>query len=409
MEINTKLISAVASSEKAMIRSLGEMVRIPSISPESGGEGEYDRGEFIISLLKENGLTDISRIDAPDRKAKHGIRPNIVASIGKGRKHLWVISHMDTVPVGDRNLWDHDPFDPVVKAGRMYGRGTEDNGQSLIASIYAAKAVADMGIAPAVKVAFVSDEELGSAKGIEYMAGQKTFPKGDEFLVPDSGNENGDEIEIAEKSSLWARVRTTGRQTHASRPFSGVNAGLAASRYLTFTTDFLYSKYSAKEPLFDPVQESTFEPTKRIANVENVNTIPGTDEFYFDCRILPAYPISGVIADMRNLAKIFSARTGAKIKVDVFKESTAAMPTLRDSEIARRIFETVGEMRGLEPHFVGIGGGTCANIVRRRGFQAAVWSTECGMAHQPNEFSLLSNLVADAKVMAAVFASWYQG
>lgn len=405
MEINNKLVSAVASFEKDMVRSLADMVRIPAISPESGGEGEYDRGEFLVSLLKENGLTDINRFDAPDRKAKRGLRPNIVATLGKGKKSLWVISHMDTVPVGDRKLWNHDPFDPLVRNGKLYGRGAEDNGQSLIASLYAARAVLEANLAPAVKIAFVSDEELGSAKGIGYMAAQHAFSQGDEFLVPDSGNEKGDEIEIAEKSSLWARVRTTGRQTHASRPDSGINAGLAASRYMAFATDYLYAKYDARDPLFDPVQHSTFEPTKRLSNVENVNTIPGTDEFYFDCRILPSYSIAKVLSDMRNLAHIFGEQTGAKIAVDVFKKSTAAEPTSRKSGIAMRTFEAVSELRGIEPRFVGIGGGTCANIVRMRGFQAAVWSTECGMAHQPNEFSLVSNLAADAKVMAAIFSS----
>ncbi len=408
MKIKHKLVSTVAAFEKEMVRSLGDMIRIPAISPESGGEGEYDRGEFLVSLLKENGLTDIVRIDAPDRKAKHGIRPNIVASLGSGRKSLWVISHMDTVPVGDRKLWEHDPFDPLVKNGRLYGRGAEDNGQSLIASLYAARAVTDLGLAPAVKIAFVSDEELGSAKGIVHMARRNIFSRGDEFLVPDSGNERGDEIEIAEKGSLWARVRTEGRQTHASRPSSGVNAGLAASRFMAFATDYLYARYNLADALFEPVPQSTFEPTKRAANVENVNTIPGTDEFYFDCRILPSYSITDVLSDMRRLALIFGERTGATITVDVFKKSMASPPTSRNAGIAENVFRAVRTVRGIEPRFVGIGGGTCANIVRAKGFPAAVWSTECGMAHQPNEFSLIDNLTADAKVMATLFVSGLQ-
>ncbi|MBX8643371.1 MAG: M20/M25/M40 family metallo-hydrolase, partial [Thermoplasmata archaeon] len=167
MSSNSKLSGYVSSLEGEMIDAMKRMISIPAISPESGGEGEYDRGEFLVSLLKENGITRVSRFDAPDRKAKHGIRPNIVASLGNGKgPSLWVISHMDTVPVGDRNLWKHDPFTAVVREGKIFGRGAEDNGQSLIASIYAAKAVIDAGLSPDVKISFVSDEELGSAKGI---------------------------------------------------------------------------------------------------------------------------------------------------------------------------------------------------------------------------------------------------
>ncbi len=404
-----KLMHFVSSLENEMIQSLKQMISIPAISPESDGEGEYDRGEFLVSLLKENGMNNITRFDASDRTAKHGVRPNIVASLGEGGKNcLWVISHMDTVPAGDIKLWKHDPFDAAVRNGKLYGRGSEDNGQSLIASLYAAKAVVESGISPSVKIAFVSDEELGSRKGIEYMARKNAFRKGDEFLVPDAGSEKGDEIEIAEKSSLWARVRTTGRQTHASVPTAGINANLVASRFLAFTTDYMYSKYGAKDELFKPLPYSTFEPTKRLSNVENVNTIPGTDEFYFDCRILPSYSVSAVLADMKKIASIFSEQTGAQITIDVFKKSTAAKPSSTEEGVFRKIYQAVKELRKVDPRFVGIGGGTCANIVRIRGFNAAVWSTECGMAHQPNEYSLIRNMVEDAKVMASLFTLWHQ-
>lgn len=387
-----------------MIRALSEMIAIPSISPESGGEGESDRAEFLVSLLKENGITDISRCDAPDRKAKNGLRPNVIATLGKGKSYLWVISHMDTVPVGDRKLWKTDPFRATVKDGKIYGRGSEDNGQSLIASLFAAKSLLEEGIAPSVKLAFVSDEELGSAKGITYVASKKLFSSGDEFLVPDSGNHLGDEIEIAEKHSLWTRIRTVGRQTHASMPDTGVNAKVAASRFLVFIRDYLYARYNARDDLFNPVPFSTFEPTKQMSNVENVNTIPGTDEFYIDARILPRYSLATILKDMRQVADVFSRRTGAKITVEVFKQSNAAKPSSSSSSIAGKLAGAIRNARGIEPRFVGIGGGTCANIVRAGGFEAVVWSTEDGMAHQPNEYSRISNMVSDAEVMASMFA-----
>lgn len=405
MGTGTRLVEIVRSYEKEMTRSLAEMIAVPAISPESGGEGEYDRAEFLTGLLKENGISDIERVDAPDRAAKKGKRPNIIATLGTEKPSLWVISHMDTVPVGDRGLWKTDPFKATVKGGRLFGRGAEDNGQSLIASIYAARATVESGIRPSAKLALVSDEELGSAKGISYVASRGMFSKGDEFLVPDSGNSTGDEIEIAEKHSLWARVRTTGRQTHASMPGTGINAAVASSRFLVFIRDYLYSRYSATDDLFQPVPGSTFEPTKRLANVENVNTIPGTDEFYIDCRILPSYNVPTILSDMRTAAKLFTRQTGASIEVSAYRKSTAARPTSKDSLIAVRLSKAIREARGIEPRFVGIGGGTCANIVRAKGYQAAVWSTEAGMAHQPNEYSIISNMVADAGVIATLFSS----
>ena len=405
MEADRKLIEIVRSSEKEMVSSLSEMISIPAIGPESSGEGEYDRAEFLVSLLRENGITSIESCDAPDKKAKKGRRPNIIATLGSGKPFLWVISHMDTVPAGDRSLWKTDPFNALVKNGKLYGRGSEDNGQSLIASLYAARAALQSGTTPSIKLAFVSDEELGSEKGITYVASKNKFARGDEFLVPDAGSRTGDQIEIAEKHSLWARIRTEGVQTHASMPNTGVNAKVAASRFLVFIRDYLYSRYSAVDSLFNPVPYSTFEPTRQMANVDNVNTIPGTDEFYIDSRILPSYNINKILSDVRSIAEVFTRQTGAKISVDVFRKSVAAGPTSKDSLISVKTAEAIRRVRGIEPMFVGIGGGTCANIVRSKGFQAAVWSTEDGMAHQPNEYSVVKNMVADAEVMASMFVS----
>jgi len=406
MEIE-KIVETVRSYRKEMIACMTEMLRIPAISPDAGGEGEYRRAEYIVSVLKDIGIRRIERYDAPDRRAYMKCRPNIVAHLGQAEGHgrLWVVSHMDTVPPGDRALWKHDPFDPLVRNGRIYGRGSEDNGQSLVASIYAAKALLDNDVDAPIMLSFMSDEELGSERGIGYVASRGIFKKGDEFLVPDGGSPAGDEIEIAEKSSLWARVRTSGIQTHASRPDRGINASLASSRYLSFITDFLYSKYREKDALFEPVPRSTFEPTKRMQNVENVNTIPGTDEFYIDCRILPSIPISSVLKDMRSAARLFSGLTGSHIDVDVFRKSVAARPTDMNSNIARITAESVREMKGVAPRFIGVGGGTCANIVRAKGHQAAVWSTICDMAHQPDEYCLVDNMVGDAAVMARICAS----
>lgn len=398
------VLKAVESLEREMVRSLCDMIAIPAISPDAGGEGELRRSEYLSGLVRELGLGQVEHCDAPDRRAEGGRRPNLIVRVGSSPK-LWIVSHMDTVPPGDRALWKTDPFRGVVREGKVFGRGSEDNGQSLIASLYAVKALIDSGFRPSVNLAFVSDEELGSEKGIGYMAKRKVFSKGDEFLVPDGGSIDGSRIEIAEKSSLWLRVRTEGKQTHASRPSEGINASVAASRFLVFIRDYLYSRYSNSDPLFEPVPASTFEPTKRIGNVDNVNTIPGTDEFYIDCRILPSYRLASVLADVRGVASLFSRYTGARIEVDVFRKSQAAPPTSPDAPVSRRLAESIRKVRGIEPKFVGIGGGTCANIVRKLGLQAPVWETECGMAHEPNEYSLVSNLVADAKVMALLISA----
>ena len=127
---------------------------------------------------------------------------------------------MDVVPEGDRSLWETDPFSPVVKEGKVYGRGANDNGQEIVASIFAAYALKKLDLTPAREIClcFVADEETGSFYGIQYLLRNGLFSTQDLVVVPDGGTERGDFIEIAEKSILWFNVQVFGKQVHASKP-----------------------------------------------------------------------------------------------------------------------------------------------------------------------------------------------
>jgi len=68
-----------------------------------------------------------------------------------------------------------------------------------------------------------------------------------------------------------------------------------------------------------------------------------------------------------------------------------------------RLARAIKRVRGVEPRPIGIGGGTVAALFRRKGLPAVVWSTLEDMAHQPNEFCIIDNLVSDAKVFSHFF------
>ena len=103
--------------------------------------------------------------------------------------------------------------------------------------------------------------------------------------MPDAGSEDGTMIEVAEKSILWLRLTLLGQQGHASRPQRAENT-LRAAAHVIVALDELHREFPGQNPLFRP-PESTFEPTRKEANVGNINTIPGRDVFYLDCRVLP--------------------------------------------------------------------------------------------------------------------------
>jgi succinyl-diaminopimelate desuccinylase len=285
-----------------------ELTKRPAISPLSGGEGEWEKAMFIKSELEKLKPDTIEVINAQDPKAKNGVRPNIVAihkAKNDTKKTVWFMSHIDIVPPGELSLWKSNPYEIVVDGDKIIGRGVEDNQQAIVSSFLILKSLKENELRFDFNVGFLfcADEETGSGYGADYIVEKRNdlFSKDDMFFVPDSGTEDGSAIEIAEKSIMWIKIKTIGKQCHASRPQLGINAFKAASEIVVELSK-LYKIFNKKNKLFEPAY-STFEPTKKEANVPNVNTIPGEDVFYIDCRVLPEYKIEKVEKEIIKITK----------------------------------------------------------------------------------------------------------
>lgn len=403
-DIKSELLKKIESYKDYAIYLQKELTARPAISPSSGGEGEYDKAIWLESELKKLNFDSIEWLNAPQKEAKNGIRPNIIARY-KGRKSdktVWFMSHLDIVPPGEIKLWESNPYELQVKGDKLIGRGVEDNQQAIVSSILVVKAMMELNWRPDFDVAllFCADEETGSGYGADFIVEKRPdiFGKKDMFFVPDSGVEDGSAIEVAEKSILWLKVITKGKQCHASRPALGINAFKAASELIM---DFgkLYEIFNYKDNLYDP-PISTFEPTKKEANVPNVNTIPGEDIFYMDCRVMPVYKLEDVKKEMRKMADRIEKKYGVKISFEPQQEAQAAPPTDPESDIVKALKKSIKEVLKIEPKVYGIGGGTVAAFFRRLGLPVVVYSKLNESAHQPNEYCLLSNIISDAKVFA---------
>ncbi len=387
-----------------MVNALMQLIRVPAVGPENGGEGEMQKAEVLAEILEKAGFDKIERYDAVDQRVPSGKRPNIVAfcSGETDAKRLWIVTHLDVVPSGEESLWKTTkPFEPLVKDNRVYGRGSEDNGQSVVASVFAVKALKLLGLKPkrTVALAFVADEEQGSTMGIQHLIGKGLFSKGDLVVAPDSGNEDGSFIEIAEKSILWFRVRTLGKQTHGSLPNKGLNAHRVGMQVALALDRMLHAKYNGKNGYFD-VPFSTFEPTRKDKNVDAVNIVPGEDAVYFDCRVLPSYNLDEVITDIGKVIAEHERKTGAKIQLEILQKQSAPEIVDVNSEMVVLLKKAIKQARGIDARVGGIGGGTCAAFFRKAGIPAVVWSTVDEVAHQPDEYSRIGNMVEDAKVFA---------
>jgi succinyl-diaminopimelate desuccinylase len=380
-----------------------QLVALPALGPESGGQGEKEKAECLTSFLKECGLTNIKELQVSDERVACGYRPNICALIpGKDQSQtIWIVSHLDVVPPGDSQLWNTDPYILFQDNDLIYGRGVEDNHHGLTASLLTAKYFLSHKITPQVNLGllFVADEETGNKYGLEYLLNhhESLFAHNDFFLVPDFGNAQSDMVEVAEKGLMWLKFTLHGQQCHASTPERGANTLVAASD-LIVRLRRLYDLFSAKDSMFDP-EYSTFEATKKEANVPNVNTIPGKDVFYLDCRVLPEYTLDEVMEEIQKMTQ----ETSHEYKTEIFIETLhkeSAPSTDPTHPLVRRFMDCIREVLQRDARPQGIGGGTVAAYLRNKGYPAVVWSTLLGNAHQPNEHTSLTNILYDAHVMA---------
>jgi len=178
-----------------------------------------------------------------------------------------------------------------------------------------------------------------------------------------------------------------------------VNAFAAAS-LLVVRLGELAQTYAAADPLFDP-PVSTFTPTKKEANVPNVNTLPGEDAFYLDSRILPRYDLDEVMGRIRTIADGVERECGVTIAIETVQRGSSP-GTPADSPVVKALQRAIAEVYGVQARTMGIGGGTVGAFLRHRGIATVVWSRLDGKAHQPDESCRLTNLLGDSLVMASL-------
>ena len=393
----------ISEHTRDMVELETMLTKCKALAPENGGDGEWEKCRAIEEYLKSAGIKNLEHYDAPDSRVKEGSRPNLIATIpgNKDDYAIWVCAHMDVVPVGELSAWNTDPWTVTEKDGKIYGRGVEDNQQGLCSGVLAALSFVKQHIIPehTIKLLFMADEEVGSAYGMNYLIKEHfdIFGKNDRILIPDGGDAKGETIEIAEKNIFWVEFHTIGKQCHGSRPDLGKNAMIAGCD-LALRINSLENTFNKQDPLFDPPY-STFQPTKKLSNVDGVNFIPGDDVFCCDCRINPCYSLDEVRAEMKKQVKAVEEKYGVKIEMKEL-QAEESPATSKDAAVAKELAQAIKTVHGIEPKFIGIGGGTVAAGLRSRGIDAVVWSTMDELAHQPNEYCIIKNIGIDAMTIA---------
>ncbi len=258
---------------------LRDLVAIDSVNPTlvPGANGEKAASEFLQAFFRQH------RIPAELQEAAPG-RPNVVAWLGpapaieadgKARAALAILAHIDTVGAGDMP----GPFTPLVRDGRLYGRGALDIKSGVAAMAAAAVAVARSGFAlekPALLAAVVDEEcdSIGTAALLE-----RVTADGAVVLEP-----TGLQLVIAHKGFAWFEVTTHGRAAHGSLPSEGKDAIRSMGRVLG-ALDRIEAQLRARSP--HPLLGHASLHASLITGGQELSSYPAACRMQYERRLLP--------------------------------------------------------------------------------------------------------------------------
>ncbi len=189
--------------------------------------------QLLASELKDLGVTpnvsyipeaSLRRRVSPEVGLK-GPRPNTYATLKGDAEGPWILlnGHVDVVPA-DPSGWSHDPFEPVVKNSKIYGRGAADMKGSSACQIFAMKALVETGakFRGSITPTFTTDEEVGGYSGVNYLVDKHVITKDVDYcLSTDSGIEA---LHVASLGDAEYLITVHGKAAHSGRGWTGVNA-----------------------------------------------------------------------------------------------------------------------------------------------------------------------------------------
>lgn len=440
---NNNYYEKLENNFSEFLNNLDRVVSIPSYYQEDSTK--YPFGENIQKVLEE--MIDICK--------ELGFRTYIdsegyygYAEIGSGEKLVGVLGHLDVVPPGDLSKWENEPFKPVIKDGKYYGRGAQDDKGPTLAAIYALKTLLDCGFKLKYRVRFIfgTDEEnlwrdmpkyvekeeiptvgftpdskfplIYSEKGLlqcKLIAKNESglvFKGGDAFnsvpsniIVPK--NEELMKVllelnyEFKDKDEV---IEIVGKSVHAQVAETGINAINRYMHALTklgketksgkFITENLIG-YDFAEPIFELVKDEHSGELK--FNVGKIEFTEENEILMIDMRIPVTYDKEKIVETLSRKAKEYGFEY---IQHDYLKSIYVPL----DSELITTLMSAYQEITGdMESQPVASGGATYARAMNNCVAFGCVLPGSPKTEHQPNEYIILNDIKKAMKIYMKAF------
>lgn len=395
-----------------MVAFLQGLVRIPTVNPP--GEDYEACARYVGAKLSEFGYrTDyVCAEGLKEHTARHP-RVNVIGHLAgdAARPLLHFNGHFDVVPAGAG--WTVDPFSGLLRAGKIYGRGTADQKAGIAASVFAVEAIRRAGVRlrGTVEQSATVDEESGGFAGVAYLAQHGWIARDKTDFVIITEPSDTDRICIGHRGVYWFKVIQHGRIAHGSMPYLGVNAA-------EHLGDFIHEVNRTLKPaLARRVTAMPVEPAGSRQPSININAIFGGQPedgtqtpcvidragAIFDRRFLTEEPFDDVKGEIEKL--LTGLRDDNADFNYTLEDLLVVQPTRTDvsSPLIGAVSGAIEAVLGRTPPLFASPGTYDQKHVIRMGHVDDCIAYGPGileLAHQPDEYVRVEDLVNSAKVMA---------
>jgi succinyl-diaminopimelate desuccinylase len=404
---------AVESRRDDLVALTCDLIRFPTVNPP--GEGYRDCCDYIAARLAPRGFqAEFVRAEGSPGDTDRYPRWNVVAR-REGRAPgpcVHFNSHIDVVETG--HGWTFDPFAATVEDGKVYGRGACDMKGGLASSIIAAEAFLDLfpDYPGAIEISGTADEESGGYGGVAYLAEQGILakPRIDHVIIPEPLNK--DRICLGHRGVWWAEIKTKGHIAHGSMPFLGDSAIRHMTAVLEAFERELYPALAARRTAMPVVPDGARHSTM------NINSIHGGMEEDFagfpsacvadSCRVVidRRFLIEEDVADVKAEVRALLERVAAsrdKFGYEL-RNLWDVIPTMTDREapVVRSVATAIQAVLGRAPDYVVSPGTYDQKHIDRIGRVQDCIAYGPGildLAHQPDEYVVIDDMVDSAKIM----------